>query len=33
MSQVKFWVADGSMQGGGFFSSIGKAFKSRFIKP
>jgi hypothetical protein len=28
MSQVKFWVADGSMQGGGFFSSIGKAFKS-----
>jgi hypothetical protein len=28
MSQVKFWVADGTMQGGGFFSSIGKAFKS-----
>jgi hypothetical protein len=22
MSQVKFWVADGTMQGGGFFSSI-----------
>jgi hypothetical protein len=29
MSQVKFWVADGSMQGGGFFSSIGMAAKGR----
>lgn len=28
MSQVQFWVADDEMDGGGFFSSIGKAFKS-----